>query len=187
MGRGSKEKYPIVTRPDPQDLAWYAARTPPQKEFYAERVLSRAGYNAILPTESKWRRRSRYTKQKRLVHYPLLCRYLLIGFDAEPNWFALFSTRAVQSIVGIAGEPRQIAYEAVARFIYRQDQAPREQQFMTTYQEHKTGDLVRIIDGAFEGHKVRVEAIYGARARVLLDFLGDPQKVSIRLDYLHSA
>lgn len=164
-------------------LHWYALRTPPQKEFIAQELLTQKGLVTYCPTDKRWRRRNRFQKQKELIGYAMIPRTVFVGFEPGiPLWFDLFRLPCVSSVIGINGEPKRLDNQGMSNLITKYAngiQRPKEEQHMQTGKEFSAGELVRIVSGPFEGIVVPVHEIRGREARVFLDLFGAKHEVSV--------
>ncbi|GLI23472.1 transcription antitermination factor NusG [Xanthobacter flavus] len=165
------------------DLEWYVIRVAPQKEFVVQELLSRKGIVTYCPSDSRWRRKTRFQKAKQLIPYPLMPSYVFAGFvPGVPAWLDLFSIGPVLGCVGVHGEPRRVRPEGMKKLIgsYRNGLVrPDEEQFMKTWREYKRGDLVRISQGPFEGIVVPVVEVKGPNAKILLQMFGSEREEAI--------
>lgn len=155
-----------------------------QREFVIETILRNRGFQIFLPTKKVWRRKSKYSKDKHLVAYPLIVGWVFVGWPSGENrWADLFATNLVLEVAGIDGRPFPIPQTAIDGLFKRwggQDtRAPGREQFMRTHYEFKPGDDVRVVEGPLEGQRVKVVDLYGPKAKVLLDLLGGEQEVEI--------
>lgn len=184
--KSSEELVPLIER-----LHWYAIRTPAQKEFIAQEILTQKGLVTYCPTDERWRRRNRYQKAKELIAYALVTRTVFVGFEpGVPLWFDLFKLPCITSVVGIAGEPRRLDNRGMKNLItkYRNGiKRPDEEKHMKTGKEFKAGDMVRIVDGPFDGMVVPVHEIRGREARIFLELFGSRQEVAISTLLLEAA
>lgn len=184
--KSSEELVPLIDR-----LHWYAIRTPAQKEFIAQEILTQQGLVTYCPTDKRWRRRNRYQKHKELIGYAMIPRTVFVGFEPGiPLWFDLFNLPCIQSVVGIAGEPRRLDTNGMKNLItkYRNGiQRPTEEKHMLTGKEFKAGDMVRVIEGPFDGMVVPVHEIRGREARIFLDLFSAPHEVSFPVELLEAA
>jgi transcription antitermination factor NusG len=153
------------------------------EEFAVEAILERRGFVAIVPMIKQYRRVNRYVKRKHQVSYPLIARYVLVGFDGPAPWHEVFDISMVQSVVGVGDVPQKMQGRKVAKFLVDLGEvvAPEAQQHMRTHQEFEEGDDVEIIGGVFDGHVVRVHKIEGSAAQVLLPLFGSVQEVPVPL------
>ena len=173
------------------DLHWYAIRVAPQKEFAAQEILSRKGIATYCPSDRRWRKVSRYVREKELRDYPLVPGYVFVGFVPDvPLWFDLFSIPIILGCVGINGEPRQIGSKPMTKMLRKFRNGltrPDEEKFMETYKEFKTGQKVRVVKGPFEGVEVPVVDIVGRHARVLIELFGIQKEIEIPANILEPA
>ncbi|MBI4921869.1 MAG: hypothetical protein HY834_08975 [Devosia nanyangense] len=182
-------------------LNWYAVMVKAGSEFPVARQLeARAGLVAVVPVRREWRRVNRYVKRKHEVRYPLLARYVFVGFGHgvassyadEVRGLAqlMRELTLLQSVVGMDGLPRRMEALKVARFLNDLGEvvAPVAHRHMPTHGEFAAGDDVQIMSGPFEGQIVRVHAISGPDAHVLLPLFGDAeQNVRVPLANLERA
>ena len=179
-----------------RDLArgrdWYVLTCEPQKEFVCVRILTNHfGLDAFAVAEAKWRRRSRYTKSKRLVERPIAPRYVFLGVRQGewPPFVSLANLRAITGVVAHPdGRPKLIPTGEVDRLLRLHEvkalHAPLEQRHMQTGKEFGVGDAVMVSDGPFEGRVTEVQAIKGDRAHILMELMGGRQHFVVRLDQL---
>ena len=164
-------------------LNWYAVMVRAGEEFAVEAILERRGMIAIVPMIRQWRRVNRFVKRKQQVSYPLIARYVLVGFDGPPQWARVFDISMVQAVVGVGEVPLVMQGRKVARFLVELGEvtAPEAQKYMQTHHEFEVGDSVEIIGGAFDGQVVTVDRIDGNAAQVLLPLFGSVQGVNVPL------
>lgn len=164
-------------------LNWYAVMVRAGQEFAVEALLERRGLVAIVPMITQWRRVNRFVKRKHQVQYPLLARYVLVGFEGAPRWDIVFGLTMVQSVVGVGEVPWRMQGRQVAKFLIELGEvvAPEEQRHMATHHEFAEGDEVEVIGTAYDGHVVRVHRIEGAAARLLLPLFGTQMEVQVPL------
>lgn len=174
-----------------ESLHWYALRTPAQKEFIAQEILTQKGLVTYCPTDKRWRKRNRYTKTKQLIPYSMIPRTVFVGFKpGVPLWFDLFQLPCVSSVVGISGEPKRLDTKGMSNLISKWAngiQRPKEEQHMETGKEFKAGDMVRISEGPFDGMTVPVHEIKGREARIFLELFGARHEVTISTAILEAA
>jgi transcription antitermination factor NusG len=170
---------------------WYALRVPPQKEFVAREILKRKGLTTFLPVEKRWRKRNKYTKVKELRQFPLAPRYIFTGFPKHAaNWFDVFKLPVIQGVVGINGEPKLMDEAGMARMISLYQDAidrPKEEKWMASNKEFKSGDIVEVMSGPFEGLKVPVVKIVGIHAKVLIQLFNAEVETEMDLANLAAA
>ena len=172
-------------------LQWYALRTPAQKEFIAQEILTQKGLVTYCPTDKRWRRRNRYQRQKELLSYAMIPRTVFIGFKpGVPLWFDIFALPAISSVVAINGKPMRLDEQGMANLITRYSngiQRPDEEKHMQTGKEFKAGDVVRIVEGPFDGLTVPVHEIRGREAKVFLELFGGRHEVLLATEILEAA
>lgn len=171
-------------------LTWYAIVVVPGREFVAQKILRRYGLSTFVPVRREWRRRNKYVREKELQTYVVAPRYVFGGFDACPLWFDLFALPNVSGVVGFLDEPARIPSHAMARLIRKTGgglNAPQVQKFMRTHHEFSLGQVVEIIGGPFEGRKVPVVELSGARAKVLVELFGTDTPIEVPTDLLQAA
>lgn len=172
-------------------LHWYALRTPAQKEFVAQEILTQKGLVTYCPTDKRWRRRNRFQKQKELLSYAMIPRTVFVGFTpGVPLWFDIFALPAISSVVAISGKPMRLDDQGMANLITRYSngiQRPDEEKHMQTGKEFKAGDVVRIMEGPFDGLTVPVHEIRGREAKVFLELFGGRHEVSVPTELLEAA
>lgn len=171
-------------------LYWYALYVRPQKEFVAQIILERYGVTTYVPVRRDWRRRNKYTKEKRLTSYPLAPRYVFAGFPPGiPLWFDLFNLPLISGVVGIDDVPMRLKTPDVVSLLRKHPNgvvAPKEQKHMQTGKEFAVGDNVEVVGGPFDGMKAPVTSIKGSRAKlVLLD--GIVGEIEFPLEVLQAA
>ncbi|MFG1461761.1 transcription termination/antitermination NusG family protein [Xanthobacter sp. DSM 24535] len=174
-----------------EGLEWYALRVAPQKEFAVQEILLRKGVTTYCPSDRRWRKVSRYVREKELQSFPLVPGYVFAGFPpGAGRWFELFAIPIVLGCVGIDGVPARIRATAMERMIkvYRNGLSrPDGEKFMRTHAEFKTGDRVRIAEGPFTDHVVPVIEIHGKMARILMDLFGVMREMDIPSEILEPA
>jgi transcriptional antiterminator NusG len=174
------------------ELDWYALTVPPQKEFAAQEIIHRRGVATFCPFESMWRQKSRYTREKDLRSYPIMPRYVFVGFERDPNapvsWYHVFQIPLVLSVVGFNGEPKTVSNMAdfIARF-RNGLKRPSAEAHMRTHREYGVGDLVTFVEGPFSDLKVKVENINNGHAFFTIGMFGAERQMSIPLEKLEAA
>jgi transcriptional antiterminator RfaH len=157
------------------NTAWYVVHTKPRNESRALENLQNQGFECFLPTmEVEKRVRSRIQK----VVVPMFSRYLFIRLsDTTQNWAPIRSTLGVSQLVRFGAQPAK-APQSLIDFLREAPPVELERLF-------GVGDRVQMIDGPLKG----LEGVYQAhdsdmRAMVLVDLLGQPQKLRVALDTL---
>jgi transcription antitermination factor NusG len=169
-------------------INWFVLNTRASSEFKAAEKVQDLGYETFVPTEGRYRRRSRYARAKELVQYPLLPSYLLIASNDNVRWFDVLSLDPVLGVISSGDRPAtvrpSVVNELKQRHVKHEFNAPDCQKFMRTGHEFAAGDECEIMAGPFRGHEVTVQTITGNAASVVLDLFSRKQAVKISLDLL---
>lgn len=157
-------------------LGWHVLQVKAGTEFTVEALLERRGLVAVVPMRSEWRRLNRYVHRKVREEYPLAPRYVFVGFPdrARPAWGKVFDITMVHAVIGFDGRPWPMSGVLTALFLIRNmdHSVPDAWQYMRKGKEFDVGDVVDIVEGDHVGKRVRVSAIEGDAARVLLPLFG---------------
>ena len=159
-------------------MLWYAVHSRPKQEHRALENLQNQGYEAWLPMIAVEKlRRGRVTE----VIEPMFSRYLFIRLDMEhTNWTPIRSTLGVSRLVSFGHIPAKVPPELI-EFLR---QAPPE----TVERLFDVGSNVRVANGPLKGLEGQYLAHDGeTRAFVLVELLGQPQKLRVTLDSLRVA
>jgi len=113
-----------------------------------------------------------------VVTEPMFSRYLFIQLDDQTqNWGSIRSTLGVSKLVSFGPQPAKVPPELVA-FL---QEAPSE----TLARIFAPGDAVRVARGALQGLEGKYLTHDGdTRAFVLIELLGQPQKIQMTLESL---
>jgi transcription antitermination factor NusG len=93
-------------------------------------------------------------------------------------------------VVAINGKPMKLDSAGMSNLITNYAngiQRPKEEKHMQTGKEFKAGDMVRIMEGPFDGLTVPVHEIRGREARVFLELFGGRHDVAIPVELLEAA
>jgi transcription antitermination factor NusG len=173
-------------------LSWYGITTRAGAEFAVEAMLERSGLVALVPMRKVFRKVNRYAKRKQAVAFPIMPRYVIIGFamsemvwstatgQFEAPWRQRVLDLPIPVVpVGIEEEtPWRMDGVKVAEFLKRNGQitAADVERYMRTHGEFGEGDTVDIIEGPFSGYSGKVHVISGAEAKVLLPLFGNAEQ-----------
>ena len=148
--------------------SWYLVYTKPRQEDVAMTNLARQGYGVYLPRVRQLRKRQ---GRRVPVVEPLFPRYLFIHLDTHTdNWGPIRSTLGVASLVRFGREPARVPDELVAFLQQKEGQHGLHAWAEPAY---KTGDRVRVAEGAFQGYEgILLAKTSRERVIVLLDILG---------------
>jgi len=153
---------------------WYAVRSHPRKESFAEEQLRRQGFKTCLPRVSALTGR---LKRPTAQSGPFFPGYLFINLNLSlDRWHSVNGTFGVQKIVAFGGRPTAVPHglieDLVALSTYRG-----EVRFRRSFD---LGDAVRIIGGPLHGHVGQFETMRpNERVHVLLEILGQQTRVNL--------
>jgi len=161
---------------EPQAKSWYLVYTKPRQEEIALSNLARQGYSAYLPRCRHMRKRQGRSMP---VIKPLFPRYLFIHLDTHTdNWGPIRSTLGVTSLVRFGQQPAPAPETLIAFLRSREGEDGLHVWAEPTY---RTGDRVRVADGALEGYEgILLARTSRERVVVLLDILG--KQIRTQLD-----
>lgn len=169
---------------------WYAFRVTPQKEFATVDVLNRRGVSATVPYEVRFlANRTRGAKKKKLERpYPLLVGYVLADLPGPHAIYGVMSlSYMIKSVVGFNGMPAVLKQCQVERMLKQSGQQIANRQSVNTRKSLAIGDDATLNGHGFAAYPVRVEAIKGEKAMVLIEMFGTARQVEVRLETLAAA
>ncbi len=172
------------------DLTWYVVQTPPMREFDAEEILTGYGFTVVCPLKHVFARVNRRAKRKRAIQFPLLKGYVLAGFDGTPNWHNFLQKGRERGVVSNIIRFQGKAAPIPARSNHWVDKMrgtinpPTKQTNSENLNHFEKGDMVTIIDGPFEGHKVQIETVSKHKVKVTLSLFGREQIAELGVDSL---
>ena len=155
------------------EAGWYAIWTRSRHEQVVREQLSRKGFDAFLPTITKW---SRWKDRKKQVDWPLFPGYCFVKLVPDDRLPVLTCTGVV-SIVSFNGEPAVIPdheIDSIRRLLETDlqfDPCPLI----------KEGSLVEVVHGPLRGVIGRLVR-KGAHARLVLAVALIGQGVSVEVD-----
>jgi transcriptional antiterminator RfaH len=164
--------------PDTHHAAWYVVHTKPRQEPRALENLQNQGYECFLPMMQVEKLRNR---RLQVLSEPMFSRYLFICLDdTTQNWSPIRSTLGVSNLVCFGHQPAKVPLEFI--------QFLKETPAKAVARIFSPGDAIKIVDGPLSG----LEGIYQAhdsqaRAFVLVDMLGKPQRLQILVEGLRAA
>lgn len=177
---------------------WYAFRVTPQKEKAAHEALDRAGIRSLFVHERHEVRKTRHKRHDTtIIDRPLLTGYALAYCDdAKLDYWLqrVFSltlyagpqrghVSIVRSVVGVNGKPYAIPSWAISHLMSLTGALPTQEKPKPI----TAGTSASLKVGPFAGHVVKVEAIRGQQARVLLGILGSTREITVRVDTMEAA
>lgn len=169
--------------PHQSGTAWYVVHSKPRQEKLAKENLERQGYRIYLPTikiTKIWRGEQQYRFE------PLFPRYLFFQPQSEQHSIApVRSTLGVTRLVRFGITPALIRDQTILELMAwetRQHQSNFEE--LTNIQPGKT---VVVTEGAFKGMEGLVSQVSEQRVLVLLELLGQEQKLAFEPKQLELA
>ncbi len=159
------------------NVAWYVVHTKPRQEARALENLQNQGFTCFLPTIQVQKLRS---QRVQVVTEPMFSRYLFIQLDEQDqNWGPIRSTLGVSKLVSFGSQPAKVPPDSVAFF---QEASPEVLERIFS-----PGDTVHVASGPLRGLEGKYIAHDGeARAFVLIELLGQPQKLRMEVDALRA-
>lgn len=159
--------------PDPPAPSWFAVWTRSRAEKSVHQQLERKGFEAFLPTVTRW---SRWKDRKKQVDWPLFPGYCFARFDPRQA-LEVRTCVGVATIVSFDGQLApvpDVEVEGVRRLVtsgLRYDPCP----FI------KEGSRVEVVDGPLKG-MIGLLVKKGAHARLVLSVDLISQAVSVTVD-----
>ena len=157
------------------NTAWYVVHTKPRQETRALGNLKNQGFHCVLPTMQV--QKVRHQKVQTITE-PMFSRYLFIQLDDQTqNWGPIRSTLGVSKLVSFGPQPAKVPPEFIA---FLKDAPPE-----TLERMFAPGDTVQVASGPLKGLEGQYLAHDGeTRAFVLVDLLGQPQKLRMAVESL---
>lgn len=155
--------------------AWYVVNTKPRQESRALENLQNQGFECFLPTMQVQKLRN---QKVQTITEPMFSRYLFIQLDdTTQNWGPIRSTLGVSKLVSFGPLPAKVPPDFIA-FLKEAPPETLERMFVP-------GDAVHIGSGPLQGLEGKYIAHDGeTRAFVLVDLLGQPQKLRMAVESL---
>jgi len=161
--------------PETNTTAWYVVHTKPRQEARALDNLQNQGFHCFLPTLQVQKLRN---QKVQTITEPMFSRYLFIQLDdITQNWGPIRSTLGVSKLVSFGPLPAKVPPEFIA-FLKEAPPEALERMFAP-------GDAIQIGTGPLNGLEGKYIAHDGeTRAFVLVDLLGQPQKLRMAVESL---
>lgn len=158
--------------------AWYVVHTKPRQETRALENLQNQGFHCFLPMMQVQKLRN---QRVQTVAEPMFSRYLFIQLDdTTQNWGPIRSTLGVSKLVSFGPQPAKVPPEFID-FLKEAPQEALERMFAP-------GDSVLVASGPLQGLEGKYIAHDGeTRGFVLVDLLGQPQKLRMAVESLRVA
>jgi len=160
---------------DTNTTAWYVVHTKPRQETRAFENLQNQGFHCFLPTMQVQKLRN---QKVQTITEPMSSRYLSSQLDDTPQtWRPIRSSLGVSRLVSFGPLPAKVPPEFIA---FLQEAPPEALERMFA-----PGDRIHVADGPLKGLEGQYLAHDGeARAFVLVDLLGQPQKLRMAVESL---
>jgi transcription antitermination factor NusG len=159
---------------------WYVLVVPPQHELPIERILQRQlGMDAFCPIQFRWRRVNSRQKVRKYVPYVMASRYIFVGTRGEPQWHRIFGTRLFSGVLSIEGEPVVIPPATMRGLFARSGEEAARESAVRLNRSIVGGDTVRIIEGPFQGHEVKVADMNRHTARVVVELFKSAREIEV--------
>ena len=164
--------------PETSNTAWYVVHTKPRQEARALENLENQGFKCYLPVLQIQKLRN---QRVQTVTEPMFSRYLFIQLDDQTqNWGPIRSTLGVSKLVSFGPQPAKVP----AEFIAFLQEAPAE----AIKHMFAPGESVRVVSGPLRGLEGEYAGHEGeTRAYVLLEFLGQSQRLCMMIENLRAA
>lgn len=166
---------------------WYVLRVEPKSEFSTERQLKQGGFEAFVPIEHKWKRRSRYSKRKYLAAYPAFLGYVFVGLGSGAAWPDLSQAKTIRGVLTIDGRPASLTSAEVQRLCELSGASVPYQSAVNPHRAIRPGEAARIVEGPFSGRTITVKAIVAQKARTIMELFGARRAIEIPLAALDVA
>ena len=157
-------------------LPWYVVQCHPRAEALAEANLRRQGYRTFCPRYLKKRRHARRVDTVAVPFFPC---YLFVTLDLQrQRWMPIRSTVGVRQIIAGGDGPTPVPDGVVDAIMERRNDAG----FIdnSTANPFKSGDRVRVTDGAFADLEGLFECSMDEhRVILLLNLLGRAVRVKL--------
>ena len=163
---------------------WFVAHTHPHAEAKATAHLNRQGFEIYFP---RYLRRRRHARRIETVAAPLFPRYLFVAIDlGVQRWRSIYSTVGVSRLVCNGDDPTPVPNGIVEALQKRQDANGFIK--LDSHPPFRTGDKIRVLDGAFSSCLGLFEGMAEReRIAILLDLLGRKVRVVLDADLVAAA
>jgi transcriptional antiterminator RfaH len=165
------------SRSDTTLVAWFVARTKPNREDYAERTLRLRRIHVFLPRVVEL---GPVTALRPRPPAPLFPGYLFVRMDLFAEWQRVIWAPGVRDLVCLGGGPVPIEDGVIDRLRLRCDE--HGVAYVSPAMWNR-GDRVEIADGPFAGLLATVETVMPQRRRIklLIDFLARQTSIDLPL------
>ena len=108
----------VVTQPS-DERHWYALRVRPQAEYTAAYMLEQRGAWCRVPTETHYRRRTHYVREKAEFAKPEVSSLIFAGFNGEPAWYWLLRNQLIIGVESMNGQPMRLDFGKLVEYFAR--------------------------------------------------------------------
>lgn len=169
---------PIALAPESAVLAWFVARTKPNREDHAQRSLGLRGVDVFLPRIVEEERYAAIFP--RVQPAPLFPGYLFVRMDLPIDYPRVIWAPGVRELLCLGGGPVPVGDQVIEQIRLRCDARGVVHVPWTPWNR---GDRVEIASGPFAGLLATVETVMPQRQRIklLVDFLARQTSVDMPL------
>lgn len=164
---------------------WFVAQTQSKSEVKASANLARQGFETYIP---RYLKKVRHARRVTATRAPLFPSYIFVKIDIEKQrWRAINSTIGITRLIGNDEIPTPLAHGIVESLKKRED-ANGLLELASSATRFKTGDVVRVLGGAFDSccGFFEVDAD-DERVTILLEMLGRKVRVEVDPDLIEMA
>lgn len=156
---------------------WYVVMTKPRLEKAARDHLQQQDYEVYLPL---WQKSSRQGGSWQSLEVPMFPRYLFLRpTRVEQSLAPVRSTRAVSSLVRFGGTPAMASAALVADIAHTEARRRAAADASVPFSQ---GDLVAVVQGPLRGVSAEVFNCDQDRVMLLLQMLGQVQRIELDVD-----
>jgi transcriptional antiterminator NusG len=157
---------------------WHVLYTEPGLELVVRSEIGALGFEAYVPT---YRAEIISCGRKRRTRRPAFTRYVFVRFDRENDeWGCIASAKGVLYPLG---DPSPIS-DAEVNEIKRLESIGFYDEVSGGRARILVGDIVRVIDGPFEGHTGKFVADHGKLVGIVIDAFQRATPIKMRLECL---
>ncbi|HBN21865.1 MAG TPA: transcriptional activator RfaH [Holosporales bacterium] len=162
---------------------WFVAQTQPGKETLAESHLLRQNFQIFLPLYCKTIRHARRTQE---VLRPLFPGYIFVSLDLDKDqWRSINGTRGVSHLLTQEDHKPLPVPNEVVETLQKEQEEQGSIALGSLANAFKSGDTIRITEGAFAEHVGTIEGLSDKdRVQLLLRFMNRPLKITVPLTSL---
>lgn len=165
-----------------REPAWYLAQIKPNSRRIAEANLTRQGFEVFVPLERQTQRRQGGFITRLVPFFP---GYLFVrqGAAAAAPFRAINATQGVTRLVSFGSEPAAVPDDIVASLRHQCD----TDGCLTLSLPLALGDHVRVAEGPFANLVAQILTTPSdRRIWLLLDFMGNPTRITIDASFLRA-